>query len=68
MSTRAKNNMSRKDRPKYSLEVMKDEESGELYFEFPDALMNQMGWDAGDKLLWEELPGGDCKLALEKKD
>ena len=47
---------------------MKDEESGELYFEFPDALMNQMGWDAGDKLLWEELPGGDWKLALEKKD
>ena len=44
MSTRAKNNMSRKDRPKYSLEVMKDEESGELYFEFPDALRNQMGW------------------------
>ena len=30
--------------------------------------MNQMGWDAGDKLLWEELPGGDWKLALEKKD
>ena len=67
MSNRAKNNMVRLQEPAtYELEVLKDEPTGELYFEFPDALMNQMGWDVGDTLIWEELPGGDWKLHLEK--
>ena len=48
----------------YKLEVQKDE-NGELYFEFPDELMNQMGWDIGDTLLWEELPNGSWSV---KKD
>ena len=52
----------------YSLEVLEDKKTGDLYFEFPDALMNQMGWDIGDKLIWNELPGGDWKLHLEKTD
>ena len=39
-----------------------------IFLEFPDALMNQMGWDIGDKLIWNELPGGDWKLHLEKTD
>jgi protein-disulfide isomerase len=51
----------------YSLEVQKDS-NGELFFEFPDALLNQMGWDAGDTLLWEELPGGSWKLELKKEE
>ena len=48
----------------YKLTVQKDE-NGELFFEFPDALLNQMGWDAGDTLLWEELPNGSWSI---KKD
>jgi len=51
----------------YSLEVQKDS-NGELFFEFPDALLNQMGWDVGDTLLWEELPDGSWKLELKKED
>ena len=53
---------------KYTLEVQKDKESGELFFEFPDALMNQMGWDAGDTLIWEELPDASWSLSLKKKE
>jgi len=53
---------------KYTLEVQKDEESGELFFEFPDALMNQMGWDVGDTLIWEELPNSSWSLSLKKKE
>jgi len=49
----------------YTLEVQKDE-NGELFFEFPDALLNQVGWDAGDKLLWEELPDGSWSITKEK--
>jgi len=45
----------------YKLEVQKDE-NGELYFEFPDELLNQMGWDAGDQLLWKELPNGNWTI------
>lgn len=67
MSNRAKNNMvRRKELNTYELEVLKDEPTGELYFEFPDALMNQMGWDVGDTLIWEELPNGNWELHLEK--
>ena len=48
----------------YTLEL-KDAGNGELLIEFPDELMNQMGWDIGDTLLWEELPNGSWSV---KKD
>lgn len=52
---------------KYTLEVQQDE-NGELFFEFPDELMNQMGWDVGDTLIWEEVDGGAWKLTKDEQD
>jgi hypothetical protein len=42
---------------KYTLEVQQDS-NGEYFFEFPAELLNQVGWDIGDELLWEEVDGG----------
>ena len=48
-----------------TLEV-KQNKHGELYIEFPNELLNQVGWDEGDTLLWEELDHG--AWSIKKKD
>jgi hypothetical protein len=40
------------------LQVQKDEESGELYMEFPDDLLENMDWNPGDTIVWTELSNG----------
>ena len=40
------------------LEVQKDI-NGELFIEFPDDLMDKMGWEAGDILQWTEQLNGN---------
>ena len=47
------------------LEVQENSKTKELYIEFPPDALNQVGWDEGDTLLWEELPDGSWKI--EKK-
>lgn len=34
-----------------TVELMED---GEYYFVFPDGLIESMGWEIGDTLIWEE--------------
>ena len=45
--------------------VVQQDENGELFFEFPDELMNETGWQVGDQLIWEEQPNGSWII---KKD
>lgn len=33
--------------------VEQDTESGMFFVEVPDDLMDEMGWDVGDSLVWE---------------
>ena len=40
------------------LEVKENQETKELYLDFPEEVFNQVGWDEGDTLLWEELDNG----------
>lgn len=40
------------------VEVQENGKTKELYIEFPPDALDQVGWDEGDTLLWEELPGG----------
>lgn len=51
----------------YSLKVQQDSD-GELFLEFPENLLNQMGWDVGDKLIWNELPEGTWTIEKDNKD
>jgi len=36
--------------------------NGELILEFPDDMMEQLGWEVGDNLLWEQLDDGKWSL------
>ena len=48
------------------IEVKENNETKELYLELPQEALNQVGWDEGDTLLWEELPNGSW--CLKKRD
>ena len=37
------------------IEVQQNGETKELFIEFPPDALNQVGWDLGDTLIWEEL-------------
>lgn len=43
---------------------------GELLLEFPDDLMEAVGWNVGDVLVWEPRPNGEwlLKRFVEEKD
>ena len=44
-------------------------ETKELFLEFPPDALNQIGWEVGDTLIWEELDhGGYRGYSVRKKD
>ena len=47
---------------KLTLEVQKDPETGELYLQFPDELVDQLGWNVGDELSWTNNKDGTWTL------
>ena len=47
---------------KWVIQVQQDGKTKELFLEFPSEALNQVGWDEGDTLLWEELPNGSWSL------
>jgi hypothetical protein len=49
----------------YTLEVQKDEATGDLILEFPDELMEQAGWKTGDSIEW--IDNKDGSWTLRKK-
>ena len=50
----------------WTVEVQQDGKTKELFIEFPPDAINQIGWDEGDTILWEELPNGSW--SLKKKE
>lgn len=44
------------------LEVQENGKTKELFIEFPPDALDQVGWDEGDTLLWEELPDGSWSV------
>ena len=42
----------------YEIEIKKDSETNDLYFEIPPKLLKNLGWKTGDDLKWEETDGG----------
>lgn len=55
------------DDVQYTAQVQTDSD-GELLLSFPPDLLNQMGWDIGDKLIWEELPNGDFSIRKDSDE
>lgn len=50
---------------KFTVEI-KENTEGELYIEFPDQLMEQMGWKEGDTLKWDDK--GNGSFSITKKE
>ena len=51
---------------KWTVILEEDPETKDLIMPIPPDLLNQMGWDFGDTLIWEDLQNGS--LALKKVD
>ena len=52
---------------KLVLEVQADPETGELYLQFPDELIDQLGWALGDELTWIDNKDGSWTLHKKNK-
>ena len=49
----------------YTVRVEEDPETGDLILPLPTELLNQMGWDFGDTLIWDD--NHDGSFSLSKK-
>lgn len=50
----------------YTVIIEEDPDTGDLVMPFPPDLLNQMGWDFGDTLVWEDL--GNGSFSITKKE
>ena len=41
---------------RYTIKLIEDPETGGLILPLTSDILNQVGWDKGDTLTWEELP------------
>ena len=48
------------------VEVQQDGKTKELFIEFPPDSIDQVGWDVGDTVIWEELPSGGYSLTKKE--
>ena len=53
---------------KYTIKLIEDPETGDLILPLTSDILNQMGWDEGDTLLWEELPSGSWSIKKKEKE
>jgi hypothetical protein len=51
---------------RWVIQVQEDSKTKELYLQFPQDALDQVGWDIGDSLIWEELDHN--KWSIRKKD
>ena len=49
----------------WTIEVQENGKTKELFIEFPTEVLDQVGWDTGDTLIWEELDHGG--FSVKKK-
>ena len=50
------------------IEVQENGKTKELFIEFPPGCLDQVGWDVGDNLIWDELPDGSWSLTKKEDD
>ena len=48
---------------KYTVKVEEDPDTGDLVLPLPTELLNQMGWDFGDTLIWDDNQDGTFSLS-----
>lgn len=53
----------------WTIKLIEDPKTGDLILPLTSDILNQVGWDEGDTLLWEELPSGSWSIKKkEEKD
>lgn len=50
------------------VQVQENGKTKDLFIEFPPDCLDQVGWDVGDDLLWEELDHGGFSITKKEKD
>ena len=50
----------------WTVEIQENGKTKELFLEFPPGCLDQVGWDVGDNLIWEELD--DKTWSIRKED
>jgi|NOAtaT_7_FD_contig_31_7289173_length_297_multi_5_in_0_out_0_1 hypothetical protein len=50
----------------WTIKLEEDPKTGDLIMPLPPDLLNQVGWDFGDTLIWEDMQNGSW--SLRKKD
>ena len=53
---------------KWTIKLIEDPETGDLILPLTSDILNQVGWDEGDTLIWEELPSGSFSLRKKEED
>ena len=53
---------------RYTIKLIEDPETGDLILPLTSDILNQVGWDEGDTLIWEELPSGSFSLRKKEED
>ena len=48
--------------------IQEDGKTKDLFLEFPPGSLDQVGWDIGDTLIWEELSSGGYSLKKKEDD
>ncbi len=48
--------------------VQENGETKDLFIEFPPDAIDQIGWDEGDTVIWEELDPGRWSLTKKEQD
>ena len=48
---------------KHTVTVEEDPDTGDLVLPLPTELLNQMGWDFGDTLIWDDNQDGTFSLS-----
>lgn len=52
----------------WTLTLEEDPETGELIMPLPPDLLNQVGWDFGDTLIWEDMHNGSWSLRKKENE
>ena len=52
---------------KTTLTVQEDPDTKELYIQFTDEMLNELGWKEGDTIKWTEQPDGSWVLTKQKE-
>jgi len=51
----------------WTVTLEEDPETGELIMPLPPDLLNQVGWDFGDTLIWEDMHNGSWTLKKDER-